>query len=57
MICHLVSYLKARQRYRTALQELMFLSDRELADMGITRGDIARHVNQSKFNPASTLWP
>jgi uncharacterized protein YjiS (DUF1127 family) len=56
MICHLISYLRARQRYRTALQELMSLSDRELADIGITRYDIS-HAVQSKFNPASTIWP
>jgi uncharacterized protein YjiS (DUF1127 family) len=57
MICHLVSYLKVRQRYRTALQELMSLSDRELADIGITRSHITRNIHRSKFNPASTLWP
>ena len=56
MICHLISYLRARQRYRTALQELMSLSDRELADIGITRYDIS-HAVQSKLNPASTIWP
>jgi len=56
MTCHLISYLKARQRYRTALQELMSLSDRELADIGITPYDISRLV-QSKFSPASTIWP
>jgi uncharacterized protein YjiS (DUF1127 family) len=56
MICHLISYLKARQRYSTALQELMSLSDRELADIGITRYDIP-HAVQFKFNPASTIWP
>jgi uncharacterized protein YjiS (DUF1127 family) len=56
MIWHLISYLKARHRYRTAFQELMSLSDRELADIGITRDDIS-HVVQSKFNAASTIWP
>ncbi len=57
MFCHLIGYLKARQRYHTALQELMSLSDRELADIGVTRHDISRHAGRSNVNPASTLWP
>ena len=31
---------KKYQRYRKTLNELSFLNDRELADIGITRGNI-----------------
>jgi uncharacterized protein YjiS (DUF1127 family) len=32
--------LKARRRYREAVSELSKLSDHELSDIGISRGDI-----------------
>jgi uncharacterized protein YjiS (DUF1127 family) len=35
----------AWRRYREIVRELSQFSDQELADMGITRGDIARVAN------------
>ena len=34
--------LNARRRYREAVSELSKLSDHELSDIGISRGDVAR---------------
>jgi uncharacterized protein YjiS (DUF1127 family) len=37
---HLVQPLLARRRKRIAYRELMALDDRQLADIGVTRGEI-----------------
>ena len=42
MLLSIVRLLSAWKRYGVAMQELSHLSDRELADIGITRGDIQR---------------
>jgi uncharacterized protein YjiS (DUF1127 family) len=42
MLLSIVRLLNAWKRYGVAMQELSHLSDRELADIGITRGDIQR---------------
>ena len=42
MLFSVIRYLHAWKRYGTAMQELASLSDRELADIGITRSDIPR---------------
>jgi uncharacterized protein YjiS (DUF1127 family) len=42
MLVSIVRYLHAWKRYGVAVQELSHLSDRELADIGITRSDIPR---------------
>ena len=42
MLLSIVRLLHAWKRYGVAMQELSHLSDRELADIGITRGDIQR---------------
>jgi uncharacterized protein YjiS (DUF1127 family) len=51
----LLSIIRAFQdwkRYGVAMQELSHLSDRELADIGITRADIPRIArNQVRFCP------
>ncbi len=39
--------LSAWRRYREAVRELSQLSDRELSDIGIRRGDIETIVRQS----------
>jgi uncharacterized protein YjiS (DUF1127 family) len=39
--------LSAWRRYRVSLRELSRLSDRELADLGIGRGDIERVARQA----------
>jgi uncharacterized protein YjiS (DUF1127 family) len=42
MLVALVRYFQVWKRYNAGLRELSQLGDRELADIGITRGDIAR---------------
>jgi len=42
MLVSIIRYLHAWKRYGVAVQELSHLSDRELADIGITRSDIPR---------------
>jgi uncharacterized protein YjiS (DUF1127 family) len=42
MLLSIVRFLNAWKRYGVAVDELSHLSDRELADIGITRGDIQR---------------
>jgi uncharacterized protein YjiS (DUF1127 family) len=42
MLLSIVRFFHAWQRYGVAVDELSHLSDRELADIGITRGDIQR---------------
>jgi uncharacterized protein YjiS (DUF1127 family) len=44
--------LSAWRRYRDAVRELSQLSDRELSDIGIRRGDIETVVRQSVMKPA-----
>ena len=41
-LSHLVGALRQWRRYNQSLRELNRLGDRELADIGITRGDIPR---------------
>ncbi len=38
----IIRYLRSWRRYGLAVQELAQLNDRELADIGLTRGDIPR---------------
>ena len=42
MLLPIIRFFQNWKRYGRAVQELSQLSDRELADIGITRGDIAR---------------
>ena len=41
-LSHLVGVLRQWRRYNQSLRELNRLGDRELADIGISRGDIPR---------------
>jgi uncharacterized protein YjiS (DUF1127 family) len=41
-LTHLVGVFRQWRRYNQSLRELNRLGDRELADIGITRGDIPR---------------
>ena len=41
-LSHLVGALRQWRRYNQSLRELNRLGDRELADIGISRGDIPR---------------
>ena len=45
--------LAAWRRYREAVRELSQLSDRELCDIGIRRGDIENIVRQSVMKEAA----
>jgi uncharacterized protein YjiS (DUF1127 family) len=42
MLVAIINFLRAWKRYNAGLNELYRLGDRELADIGITRGDIPR---------------
>jgi uncharacterized protein YjiS (DUF1127 family) len=42
MLTSIIGYLQSWRRYGAAVRELANLSDRELADIGITRSDIPR---------------
>lgn len=42
MLSPILCFIQHWKRYERAVQELSRLSDRELADIGITRGDIHR---------------
>ena len=42
MLLHIVSVYRQWRRYSRSLSELNRLGDRELADIGISRGDIPR---------------
>jgi uncharacterized protein YjiS (DUF1127 family) len=42
MFLAIVRFIQAWKRYNNTLRELSLLSDRELADVGITRSDIPR---------------
>ena len=42
MLLSIINFFKSWKRYGVAVQELSNLSDRELADIGITRSDIPR---------------
>jgi len=42
MLLPIIRFFQAWKRYGTAVQELSYLSDRELADIRITRADISR---------------
>lgn len=42
MLLHIISVYRQWRRYSQSLSELNRLGDRELADIGISRGDIPR---------------
>ena len=42
LLTHLLGVYRQWRRYNESLRELNRLGDRELADIGITRGDIPR---------------
>ncbi len=48
----LTEKLAAWRRYRDAVRELSQLTDRELSDIGIRRGEIESIVRQSVMTPA-----
>lgn len=42
MFAAIVRFIQERKRYNQSLNELSRLGDRELADIGVSRSDIAR---------------
>jgi uncharacterized protein YjiS (DUF1127 family) len=42
MLVAILNALRSWRRYNQSLRELSRLNDRELADIGLTRGDVAR---------------
>jgi uncharacterized protein YjiS (DUF1127 family) len=49
IVSHLISRIRAHMRYRASVRALSILSERELADIGLTRGDIDSAARQSAF--------
>ncbi len=50
VVSHIIERVRAYLRYRASVRALSQLSERELADIGIVRGDIdavARHAAQA----------
>ena len=41
LLSHVIRWLRAWRRYQATRQELALLSDRELADLGLTRSQIS----------------
>ena len=48
-ITYILSKIRAYKLYRQTVRELSELSDRELADLGVARFDIARVARESAF--------
>jgi uncharacterized protein YjiS (DUF1127 family) len=40
IVSHIISRIRSYMRYRASVRALSHLSERELADIGISRGDI-----------------
>jgi uncharacterized protein YjiS (DUF1127 family) len=49
IIAHIIERARAFFRYRETVRELSKLSDRELDDLGISRGDIASIAAKHSF--------
>ena len=48
-VTYILSKIRAYKLYRQTVSELSKLSDRELADLGIARFDIARVAHKATF--------
>ncbi len=49
IVSHIISRIRAHLRYRASIRALSTLSERELADIGLTRGDIDNAARQAAF--------
>ena len=47
VVAYILSKLRAYRRYRQTIRELMQFTDRELADLGISRNDIDAVARQT----------
>ena len=55
MLNAVARYFRAWKRYDTAMQELSYLTDRELADIGISRCDIPRLAREHSIAEMAIL--
>lgn len=55
MFAAIARYFRAWKRYDNAMQELSYLTDRELADIGISRCDIPRLAREHSIAEMAIL--
>ncbi len=55
LLSHVVHILRAWRRYHTTMQELSILSDRELADLGLTRSQISAAAYRCAWDEATPV--
>jgi uncharacterized protein YjiS (DUF1127 family) len=55
MLNAIARYFRALKRYENAMQELSYLTDRELADIGISRCDIPRLAREHSIAEMAIL--
>jgi uncharacterized protein YjiS (DUF1127 family) len=49
IVSHIIARIRAYMRYRASVRALSMLSERELADIGLTRGDIDGAAREAAF--------
>jgi uncharacterized protein YjiS (DUF1127 family) len=49
IVSHLISRIRSYLRYRASVRALSVLTERELADIGLTRGDIIDVARKTAF--------
>jgi uncharacterized protein YjiS (DUF1127 family) len=47
IVSHIIARIRAHLRYRASVRALSHLSERELADIGVNRGDIDNIARES----------
>jgi uncharacterized protein YjiS (DUF1127 family) len=55
LLSHVVSALRAWGRYNATVRELSLLTDRELADLGLTRSQISTVAHRCAWDGALAL--
>jgi uncharacterized protein YjiS (DUF1127 family) len=49
IVSHIISRIRGYMRYRASVRALSVLTERELSDIGLTRGDIPSVARDSAF--------
>lgn len=49
IVSHIITRIRSYMRYRASVRALSQLNDRELADIGLTRGDIETVAKDAAF--------
>jgi uncharacterized protein YjiS (DUF1127 family) len=49
IVTHIIERIRAYMRYRASIRALSVLTERELSDIGLTRGDIEDAAKKSVF--------